>query len=104
MPENSPIPEKERETPERQEKIQEIDVNAVNKAIVEQVRAVILLLLEKGWTKAEIGKRTGYSGNYISMIFNYKTFPQRAEEKIKLLQNFNKLLNEINREVKQDGF
>jgi hypothetical protein len=102
MPENSSNLSQVKELSPQEKKEVSMPVNAVNSIIQENIRAVILLLLERGFTKAEIGRRTGYSGNYISMILNYKFFPTKAEDQIKLFNKFNTLLNKINEEIKKN--
>jgi hypothetical protein len=102
MPEKSVILGQVKDLSTKQENETRSGVNAVNSIIQENIRAVILLLLEKNFTKAEIGRRTGYSGNYISMILNYKFFPTKAEDQIKLFNKFNNLLNQINEEIKKN--
>jgi transcriptional regulator len=102
MPEKSAILGQVKDLSTKQENETRSGVNAVNSTVQENIRAVILLLLEKGFTKAEIGKQIGYSGNYVSMILNYKTFPGKAEDQIKLMHKFNDLLNKINEEMKKD--
>ena len=69
-----------------------ISVRDVRGEILEQVRAIILELLENpDMTKTEIGKRVGCSGQYVQMILYYKSFPKRAEYQLKLLKKFQKI-------------
>ena len=103
MPENSPILVQGKEIPTKETKSSPIPVNSVNSAIQENIRAIILLLLDKGYTKAEIGRKSGFSGNYISMILNYKYFPTKAEDQIKLFKKFDEMLNQIKKEQEQNG-
>lgn len=69
-------------------------VNSVRISIVEQVRVAILQLLEKYETKDKVGALVGTSGQYLSMLLNYKYFPKKAENQLRLLKKLEKVLNQ----------
>jgi hypothetical protein len=70
----------------------ETPINWLNNTLLEHTRALILQALEdKQMSFDKIGRKCGMAGSYVTMILNYKTWPKKAENQIKLMRKFEKL-------------
>ena len=87
-PKNTSVSNEDIESVNSEKKEQGTCLNNINKTYQEQVRAIILELINSGMKKVEIGRKAGVTGEYVHMILNYKTWPKRIEYQLKLLKRF----------------
>ena len=91
---NTSVSNEDIELVNSEKKEQGTSKNNLNNTSQEQVRAIILELLDSGMRKTDIGRRAGVTGEYVHMILNYKFWPKRAEYQLKLLKSFERIKKE----------